>query len=829
MKSKNFILAAMLLLLACGSMRAADVVPGVSKALAEERSSAISDIHYGLTFQIPAAKEQPVRFLEIIRFTWSGEEDLQIDFQGSQEQLEKVIGVNGKGAKTVLRQEHIVVPRKLLREGENIIEINGFCGDKALNRSDDYLYSLFVPDHARSVFPCFDQPDLKARFAVKLQVPEGWTSITNQTQQPLPTYLFSFVAGRFQVQKATRDGRELTALYRETDPKKVAQLPVVFDQVALSLRWMERYTNIRYPFEKYAFVVLPGYQFGGMEHPGCIQFTDHEIFLGPQPTPDEELTRLNLIAHETAHMWFGDLVTMRWFDDVWTKEVFANFMADKIAREQFPEVNHDLAFLRAHYPAALRTDRSEGTHPIQQPLQNLNQAGLLYGNIIYHKAPIMMRQLEMALGEEPLRKGLQNYLRKYAYGNATWDDLIAELDAAAPGHGVAAFSDAWVKEKGLPTVSYEQQRNGSITVRQSDPFHRKLKWRQGFSMGVVSEDSRQEQGYRTDDIDLFLMADSITIPPVGAATASKRQPLVIPNLNGKGYGRFVVDDNTLLFLGFTCQTESDPVRRQAALMTIYENYLMGSTTAQWLFGTLLTYLAQEEQPLVAATVCSYISRALADIGDDERDFAEYSLMNLARQHSLPSVRQQLLRLLGGVARSKSVVGELYLLWHQQSEPLLNDRDYTAMAYHLALMRPMEWQAILTTQRGRLKTDDERREFDYVSRGCNPDEQVQMELFNSLLKAENRRVEPWARKLLALLNDPVREPFSNRCLVAGLDALEDVQRTGDIFFPSDWLSSLLSGHRSDEAKTIVRTWIASHPSLSPALMNKLKEAAYFLTR
>lgn len=840
MNVKTLILLAMLLAVAGGNMKAAEVVAGVSKSLAEERSATLSDIHYSLTFSIPAAKEQPVRFTEIIRFTWKGTGDLQIDFQGLPEQLEKVIGVNGKGARTVLRQEHIVVPRRLLREGENIIEINGTSGDKALNRSDDYLYTLFVPDHARSVFPCFDQPDLKAQFSVKLTLPDGWTSITNQTQHPLPTYLFSFAAGRFQVQRAQRDGRELTALFRETDPAKVAQLPVVFDQVALSLRWMEQYTGISHPFEHYGFVILPGYQFGGMEHPGCIQFTDREIFLGPNPTPDEELTRLNLIAHETAHLWFGDLVTMRWFDDVWTKEVFANFMADKISREQFPSVNHDLAFLRAHYPAALATDRTDGTHPIQQPLQNLNQASLLYGNIIYHKAPIMMRQLEHLLGEKAMQRGLQNYLSKHAYGNATWDDLIAELDAAAPGHGVEAFSHAWVKEKGLPTISYEQQPDGAVAIRQSDPFHRRTTWRQGFTVGIVSEDSRSAQGFRTDDIDVFLTDGGVTIPPVSTSSSSRRQPLVIPNLTGEGYGRFACDDNTLLFLGFTCQTEPDPVRRQAALMTLFENYLMatsssataapaGVATAQWLFGTLLTYLAQEEQPLVAASVCSYLQRALLDIGPDERDFAEYSLMNLARQHQLPSVRQQLLRMLAASATSKSVVADLRELWQNRSEPLLNDRDYTALAYHLALLSPDDWQSVLATQRSRLRTDDERREFDYVSRACNPDPQAQKQLFLDLLKAENRRVEPWACRLMSLLNDPTREPAANAYLAPGLDALEDVQLTGDIFFPGDWLSALLSGHRSAEAKAIVSTWIASHPALNAALMNKLRERAYWLLR
>ena len=150
-----------------------------------------------------------------------------------------------------------------------------------------------------------------------------------------------------------------------------------------------------------------------------------------------------------------------------------------------------------------------------------------------------------------------------------------------------------------------------------------------------------------------------------------------------------------------------------------------------------------------------------------------------------------------------------------------------MAYHLAIMFPERWQNILAVQHNRLKTDDERREFEFVSRACNPDTLVQQQLFNELLEVENRRVEPWVRTMLALLNDPVREPWSNRYLVPGLDELEEIQRTGDIFFPGYWLSSLLDGHHSLDARDIVNGWIEAHPMLAPALKNKLMENAYWL--
>ena len=419
---------------------------GVPRELALRRAAEIANVKYSLHFRIPQAKEDKVTGKADISFIRTGKGDLVLDFQGK---LAGVPMVNGKafaGASVV--SEHVVIPRRLLRKGENRVVMEFESNDAALNRHDDFLYTLFVPANARSVFPCFDQPDIKAMFSLSLALPEGWTSISSADPvRPIPTYLFSFAAGRFQRQTAVRDGRTLTALYRETDPQKVAQLGKCFDEIALAIRWMEQYTGIPYPFSSYGFVVLPGYPFGGMEHPGAIQYNDRRIFLGSQPTVDEELSRFQVIAHETAHMWFGDLVTMRWFDDVWTKEVFANFLASKMAVEQFPEVNHELNFLKSHYPAAISVDRTEGTHPIQQPLDNLKNAGLLYGNIIYHKAPIMMQKLEERMGEEALRRGLQRYLRDYSYGNATWDDLIAVLGHEAPGAGIAEFDRLWVKQK----------------------------------------------------------------------------------------------------------------------------------------------------------------------------------------------------------------------------------------------------------------------------------------------------------------------------------------------------------------------------------------------
>ena len=234
--------------------------------------------------------------------------------------------------------------------------------------------------------------------------------MTSDNSCQLPTYLYSFVAGDFQEKTGTRDGKLMRALYRETDPAKVAQLDKVFDETGQAIKWMEGYTSIACPFKEYGMVILPNYQFGGMEHPGAIQFSDRRIFLEKNATQEEELYRTELIAHEIAHLWFGDLVSLKWFEDVWTKEVLANFMASKITRRQYRGIDHDLNFLKTFQNAAIAIDRTDGTHPIAQELTNLNHASLLYDNIIYDKAPVMMRMMEQVMGAPSMQNGLNKFL-----------------------------------------------------------------------------------------------------------------------------------------------------------------------------------------------------------------------------------------------------------------------------------------------------------------------------------------------------------------------------------------------------------------------------------
>ncbi|HEY4208189.1 MAG TPA: M1 family aminopeptidase, partial [Puia sp.] len=400
------------------SSKAIHAQPGVPLDLARSRAENIRNIRYALAIRIPAEKDSEVVTDEVLSFELASGGDLQLDFRKKGNDP-TMMRVNGREIPEDYREEHIFIPSRLLKKGSNTIRLHfRALNPSALNRNGDFCYTLLVPDRARTLFPCFDQPDCKAIFNLTLTVPATWKAMANAplkdssldggyktlhfvASDRISTYLFSFAAGRFSTASEILDGRPMHFFYRETDTTKLRlSIPSIFRIQADALRFMQQYTGIAYPFLKFDFVAIPDFQFGGMEHPGAIQYKASALFLDSGATRDQIIARSNVLSHETAHMWFGDLVTMSWFNDVWMKEVFANFMADKISNITLPDGKYDLKFLTDHFPAAYSIDRTAGAHPIRQQLDNLQDAGSLYGNIIYHKAPIVMRQLERLMGAD---------------------------------------------------------------------------------------------------------------------------------------------------------------------------------------------------------------------------------------------------------------------------------------------------------------------------------------------------------------------------------------------------------------------------------------------
>lgn len=739
----------------------------------------------------------------------------------------------------IIQNEHIVIPAALTRAGENTVDIVFTAGDQSLNRNDEFLYTLLVPDRARTLFPCFDQPDMKALYTLSLEVPMTWKAVSNtyvdkeenlpaeegtrklitfSETEPLSTYLFSFVAGEFY-RKDYDDGRHrFSAYYRETDTAKTAQLDDIFAEVAASLEWLEEYTGVPYPFAKYDFIILPGFQYGGMEHTGATLYNDGRMFLSPNPTLGDRLSRTELIAHETAHMWFGDLVTMKWFDEVWTKEVFANHFAAWISEPLYPEVNHRLNRLRSFNTSALSEDRTEGTVSISQELPNLRYAGLVYGQIIYNKAPVMMEKLIEIMGRDAFRQGIQTYLKRYAYSNATWDDLVGILDSLTSAD-LRGFSQAWVYEKGMPDLTFRitGKHRDSLTVTQSDPLGRGILWPQSFGV-TVSDGTVNRQ------VEINMNADRITVP---AGVTGARY--ILPNTDGRGYGRFILPRESARWLLGHWSEIQDGTARFATLMNLQENYLAGLISARDWSRSILAGLEKETDQLTASSLSGFLGRTMDDLNGTDREAVEQRLWTLAHTHPEQPIRTILLRSLPSGLTTAALCDSLYAIWETQSEPLYSENNYTSLAWELAIRFPDRAGHILATQRARLTDPDRLRRFDYISRAVSPDEAARDTLFQSLMRAENRRIEPWTSSVLSYLNHPLRESSSVRYIRPGLDILEEVQRTGDIFFPRNWAGALLGSHRSPEAWQEVRKFLQDNPDYPVLLRNKILQAAYSLFR
>ena len=810
--------------------------PGIADALARERAAVVRDLRYELDLQVPAARAVPVSGRVTARFTLAASGRIVLDFSRPKEAV-RTVRLDGRDAAYELVNGHLVIGTAAA--GAHEVAIEFVAGDEALNRNDDFLYTLFVPARARLTFPCFDQPDLKARYALTLTVPAGWQAVSNGAArrtvdasgpeatstitfaetQPLPTYLFAFATGRFSIETAERHGRQLRLFHRETDAAKVARnREAIFDLHEAALAWLEDYTGIPYAFGKFDIVAIPAFTFGGMEHAGAIFYNAASLLLDESATQNQMLDRANVIAHETSHMWFGDLVTMRWFDDVWMKEVFANFMADKIVNPSFPAVNHELRFLLAHYPSAYSVDRTDGTNAIRQVLANLDDAGQMYGPIIYDKAPVVMRQLELIMGAGPFRDGLREYLEKYQFGNATWLDLVRTLDAKTP-RDLTAWSRAWVEERGRPAIttrvrttsasgprsSGADERVVSITLASRDSMGRGLVWPQELEVAVGYDD-----GVTTVPVDM--RTASTAVPGV----AGRGRPrFVLPNGGGLGYGLFVLDVASSAYLVAHLEQLSDPLLRGSAWVTLWDNMLEGAIEPPALFDTALRALPVERDEQNVQRVLGYAARLYWRFFSAAQRQARAAQFEAALREGLARASTQSQKSAWFNAYRDTVLSRDGLAWlervwrRDERVPglTLAEPDEITLAMELAVREVPRWKEILDAQLARTQNPDRRDRLAFVMPALSADPAERERSFERFKLLENRRREVWVQDSLYYLNHPLRAAHGQRFVQPALDMLREIQRTGDIFFPTRWMERSLWGYGSPEVAATVRAFLA----------------------
>jgi aminopeptidase N len=814
---------------------------GVSKLLAAYRNEMVKDVKYDLSFRIKEGKDSPVEGTEVIEFRLgAGREPLVIDFRVPDDYLKNVT-VNGVEVEAGLTNGHIIIDRKLLSHRYNRIETGFRAGDLSLNRNEEYLYTLFVPDRASTAFPCFDQPDIKGRFTLTLEMPSGYRAMSNNPvissdttgervtlrfseTKPISTYLFAFAAGRFDVVEREVDGVRMEMLHRETRTDYIENNADEIFRLHLSaLRWLEEYTQIPYPFDKFGFVLLPPFQYSGMEHPGSIFYRASSLLLDASPTLNEQLSRASLIAHETSHIWFGDLVTMKWFDDVWLKEVFAGYMSDKIAGPDFPDINHDLRFLLSRYPAAYDVDRTKGTNPVIQDLENMKDAGSLYGAIIYNKAPIVMRQLEQLTGDETLKKGLRVYLKKYAWDNARWDDLVAILEATSH-KPLDEWSRMWIREAGMPVISPVITEGEGISFREEDPAGALRHWPQTLLTMVITD---------SDTIISELEpAERGSYIPV-----SEKPVCIIPDISGRAYGTFLLDSISAGHLLSALPAMTDPLLKGIVWINMYENLVNRTILPADFYKASFSDL----QLITDLQLRNYVSGRFVSVwwnfltaGERDERAAEAETMlrkKLEISESAPDKRSWF-STLRNVTITPNGLDYLASLWKSGSLPgdvKLSEDELCTLALTLALREYPGAGDIIAQQRNRISSRERLERFDFVLPAVSPDSTVRDTFFDSLRNPVNREREPWVLEGLGYLHHPSVAVRAEKYILPSLEMLEEIKNTGDIFFPGSWVSTTLAGHRSHEAQAVVVKFIDDRPDYPADLKLKILQAADHLFR
>ena len=808
-----------------------EISKGISLELAKSRKNQLSDVVYNLNFSIPKEKNKNIHANLEINFVLKDTiNDLVIDFNEKTSHL-KEINVNQKKCEINHKKEHIIINKKALKLGFNKISINFLAGELSLNRNDEYLYTLLVPDRASTLFPCFDQPNIKAYYNVTITAPKNWKVLTGAHEKSrtiknefteykyektdkMSTYLFSFIAGEF-VERTDQNGPfPMRFLYRETNQEKINEsLPAIFKTHQNSISFLEDYTNHKFPFQKMDFAALPPFQYGGMEHTGAIQYRQSLLFLDKSATITSKLRRAKLIAHETSHMWFGNLVTMKWFDDVWLKEVFANFMADKIMNPVFPKINHDLNFLMSHYPSAYSEDRTQGTNPIKQHLDNLKNAGGLYGRIIYNKAPIMMRQLELVMGASQFQKGIQRYVANYTNSNADWSDLVKIFDDLSDKN-IEEWSNTWVKSSGRPIISdsiiYENDKIKDFFVKQKAEDKSNKVWNQLFSIGLKYDD-----GIKVLNVNI-----GKAVIQIENARGLPKPKEIIYNYNGFGYGVFPF--NNLDINGIR-----NDVARGHSFINLYENMLLGKVSVIEALNTYIHALKHEKNELILNYICGRVNTIYWTFltNQTREKYSKVSEILYTRlvDGGPDNIQKTLFSLLKNTSNHKSARDILYGIWERKIEIKnlnLNESDFTNLAMKLAIYMHPEATNILDKQLKAIFNKDKKERFLWLLPSLSSDENVRDNFMISLNKAENREKESWVGDALTNINHPLRHGASTKYLPQILNLLEEVQLTGDIFFPKRWLSNSVGHYSSSDALKHVDKFISLNKNYNSILLKKL---------
>ena len=500
--------------------------PVLTKDHAQARSARISEVTYALEFELDGEASEYAGKVTITFKLGDVQEDLTVDFFGgaissiqindrmlTTSHTEQDAGDADASDRLIVPYNgfYLSLPAQALHTGMNVVDIefthpyssdsSGMYRFRDPVDDRDYLYTDFEPYDQNRLFPSFDQPDLKARYSTRVSVPANWqvisivaeSSIVEQGNRklwtfppsvPISTYIYALHAGEYQRWEAAAGDIPLR-LFARASMAEYVYPEDWFIPTRQGFEFFQRYFDIPYPFGKYDQVIVPHFNAGAMENVGAVTFSERYLRRGTVTRADRRALA-SVILHEMAHMWFGNLVTMDWWNGLWLNESFATFMATLAMMEatEYTEARQ-VAYRRTI--SAYRADERDTTHPIEMPIADTDAAFANFDAITYSKGSATLFQLNHLVGPEAFRRGVSEYLLSHAYGNTTIDDFLGSISKAA-GQDLGEWAADWLNEPGTNGVAVEFDcKDGVIamleviqTAQQSWPTLRTHRTQLGF-------------------------------------------------------------------------------------------------------------------------------------------------------------------------------------------------------------------------------------------------------------------------------------------------------------------------------------------------------------
>ena len=600
----------------------------------------------------------------------------------------------------------------------------------------------------------------------------------------------------------------------------------VLDLTDRGATFLANYFARPFPFPKYDMVLLPGFAFGGMEHAGATFLREDSILFRTEPTASDRAARSRLLLHELVHQWFGDLVTMRWFDDLWLKEGFANYMAYLAMESVHPSDQTWKRFFENIRPAAYGIDATRGTTPIYQEIGNLKDAKSAYGAIVYSKAPALLRQLSFVLGATAFRDGLRLYLAEHAFGNAEFADLISAFERAS-GRKLASFTGSWIRRRGMPRVTADwacaDGRLTRLTLLQSDILGEGGPWPLETQVGLHYPGK--------PPIRLRAVLDGAA-SSVAEAAGKPCPSWIYANHEDYGYGLFLLDDRSREAVERDLGGIADPFLRSMLWGALWDSVREAQMPPSRYLALAHRLLPRETDEAILQTT---LSRAVAAIHRYLPDRGEWParLESIAAEgmQSAGSADQRIawFRALRAAAETPAGLGRLggvldgtVALPGVPLRPLDRWNLVTAL---VALGHPAAAER-LAAERKRDPSGDGLK-YAWIAGAAAPDPAVKRRYFEAYL-SDRTLQEDWVEQSLPAFNHWHQSDLTRPYLARALDALPQIKRERRIFFVLAWLNAFIGGQHGEDALAIVRAHLASG-KLEPDLRLKILEVTDELER